>query len=219
MTRQEFIEKHGPFELNEESNEMLMECCHTPEKEHPYKSIFSLTGKMYNHGFYDQTVDLEKLETNWDLLSENKALVNKIETMLEDFVFSSDTDEPYKFFILTDFKYEKDKFLEAFFTKMGFYFKADGIGVYTNHLISEILVENIGKNDSVLMQDKPFEDYYENVKGFKEIDKILKENLKNIKRISFNKSYSFNGGLPTFFVGESKEGNNLLGLFSIGIYT
>ena len=219
MTKEEFITKHGVFKLNKGSNKMLMECCHTPEKVHPYHSIFFLTGKMYNHGFFDQNIDLDKFETNWDLLSENITLVKKMEAMLKGFVHSSDTDEPYKAFIMTDFKYEKKDFLKDFLSRMGLYFKADGVGVYTNPLMSEIFIEKIGKKASVLMEEEPFEDYYEDVEKFKEVDTLFKENLINIRRISFNGSYSFNGGLPTFYVGETKEGNNLVGLFTVGIYT
>lgn len=110
MTKKEFIAKHGDFQLNTTSTEMLMECCHTPEKEHPYGSIFFLTGKMYNHGFYNESIDLEKLETNWDILSKNIELTNTIESMLNDCYFISDTDTPYKSFIMTDFNSEQEFF-------------------------------------------------------------------------------------------------------------
>ena len=219
MTKEEFISKHGEFCLNEISNEMLAQACHTPEEENNYGSIFFLEGKMYNHGFFNNTIDVQKLETDWNLLSENIELSNKLETLLEDIVFSSEIDEYYKSFILTDFEYKKDSFLEAFFKKMGYYFKADGLGVYTNPLFEEIQVENIGENDSLLMTEEPFEDYYEDVEIMREIDQLMKDNLKNIRRISFNQSYSFSGTFPTFFIGETKNGNNLVGLFSIGSYT
>lgn len=219
MTKEEFINKHGEFSLNDSSNEMLAQACHTPEQENEYGSIFSLTGKMYNHGFFNNTVDVLELETNWQLLSDNIELTNKLELLLEDIVFSSEIDEYYKPFILTDVEYKKDSFLKDFFTKMGYYFKDDGLGVYTNSLFSEIQVVNITENDSVMMVDTPFEDYYEDVDTMKEVDRLMKDNLTNIRRISFNQSYSFSGTFPTFFIGETKEGNNLVGLFSIGSYT
>jgi len=205
--------------LNELSNVMLAEACHTPEKANEYESIFSLNGKMYNHGFFNNNLDFEKLDTNWDLLSENIEFSIKLESMLEDIVFSSDIDQPYKPFLLIDFKYKTERFLQEFFTRMGLYFKADGIDVYINPLFSEIQVMEISNSDSLMMDNEPFAYYYEDVEIMNQVDTLFKENLENIRRISFNKSYSFTGTFPTFLIGETKDGNNLVGLFSVGTYT
>lgn len=219
MTKEEFIGKHGEFCLNDISNEMLAQTCHTPEKDNEYGSIFFLEGKMYKQGFFNNANAIQQLETDWNLLSENIELANKLENLLEGIVFSSDIDEDYKAFILTDFKYQKEEFLTDFFTEIGFYLKADGIGVYTNPLFSEVNVVEISQKDSILMENAPFKDYYEDVETMYKVDQLMKDKLKNIRRISFNQSDSFNGTFPIFFIGETKEGNNLVGLFSIGSYT
>jgi hypothetical protein len=219
MTKEEFIEKYGDFELNEESNEMLQECCDTPELKNDLDPAFFLSGKIYNYSFFDETAAIDSFETNWDELSADIDFIQKIETDLEDIVFSSEIDVPYRGFVVPNFKSTDKGILIDFFTAIDFRFVSDEKNVYTNPLLKEISVEQIKEDDSLLMTEKPFEDYYEDVELMETVDKLFFENCKNIWRISFCQSYSFSGNLPIFFIGEAASSSNLIGLFSIGSYT
>lgn len=138
---------------------------------------------------------------------------------MEDIVFSSETDVPYKGFIVPNFNPKHKNILKDFFSAIGFRFVSDEKNQFTNPLFKEIQVEKIKAKDSLLMTEKPFEDYYEDVALMQTIDQLFHEKCAQLWRVSFCKSYSFSGNLPIFFFGKSATSNNLIGLLSTGSYT
>lgn len=70
-----------------------------------------------------------------------------------------------------------------------------------------------------IYSDETYEDYYNKneIEKYKKADAFMKAHLKNIRRISFHKY--IDGQLPVFYLGETINGNNLIGLFSTGVFT
>ena len=217
MTKEDFLAKYGDFTLDAAANEDLEVGFHTPEKENEYASAFALSSKLYNHGILQNGLDPNAIDADWLALSESIDLATQVENALADEVFTSDSDMPYRRFVLPNFEYNPDTFLADFAKAIGWTFKETGEITPAHELYAEISVKTIAPEESVFMIEEPHEDYYGNLAAFQAADELMKTNLTNVRRISLYQSWSFNGPMPIFFIGE--KGKNLVGMFSIGIHT
>ena len=221
MTKQDFIAQHGDFNLHEAANRILLEACNTPEHQCEYDAMFYLTGKVYNHIWYNG--DIDELETDWAALSKDMQLTAQLDATLEGSYFPSESEYPYHAFVLPNFEYNEATFMQDFFEKIGFSIDENSEFFADSPDIEEILaavnVTPIAPEASLLMAHEPFENYYEAMDTLTEVDAIMHESLQHLHRISFYQSFVFNGVMPIFYVGMSRESSNLVGIFSLGVHT
>jgi hypothetical protein len=213
MIKQEFIKIHQPFSIDDVSNQLLFKCCSNPENKNEESFLF-MNGKMYNHGFYRNDMNPDKIEHDWDILSSNKEMIDYIMSVLNS--VDNISNFPCRPFLLNNFQYEKGYFLEEFFYQIGLS-SNEKIRYPGSHMFPAVQLGSVYMNQSIFMTERPFENHYPGsfIEKYFQAARFMKIYLKNIKRISFRPSHDYKGFLPVFYIGETLKGSALLGLFTI----
>lgn len=231
MTRADFFEKHGEFSTSEMVRELFLYGCSTPDRPEDMAFLtMHATGNIYNRVWLGEGT-MKELETDWAALSADLATAEELETILKGVDCRSEGTFPYLGFVVPNFNFNQETFTQDFFKKIGIFAHTTEYGTPPTDISHCTPIRFVAPGELLLRDQSVIE---EGERATQEFDyptlaiaeEFMYKKLKNLCRIDFNdetdfldRSFSVSASLLVFYMGQSQQSSNLIGLVSYTIYT